>query len=109
MTGSIPDEQIDVLLLSPTDRNYILSLSAQFPTSIVSMTHKLVGGSLTATLWIDSIEVGGIEAVSVTTSEVTEGATGANDIAVGQELSITIAGATGSAESLSLSIKTERV
>jgi hypothetical protein len=73
------------------------------------MTHKVVGGSLTATLLIDSVEIGGIEAISVTTSEATEGATGANDIAVGQELSLTVAGATGTAESLSLSIKTERV
>jgi hypothetical protein len=111
LTGSIPDEQIDILLLrggTALNREYTLSLSAKFPTTVVNMTHRLDAGTLEASLEIDGVSIGGLDNLAVTASEAEDGATGANDITVGSELTLSVTGATAAADTLAISIKTER-
>ena len=100
---------MDRLKVSPTDRDYTISLSAKFPTTVVDMNHRLDSGTTVATLKIDGVVIGGLEDIAVSSTEGTEGATGANDIAIGQELVLSLTGETGPADILAISIKTARV
>lgn len=108
LTGSIPDEQIDILILAPDNGLYTISLDAKFPTTVVEMTHRLETGTIEASLEIEGISIGGLDDLPVTTSKVTDGATGANEIVVGDELVLSLTGDSGAVR-LSVSIKTERV
>jgi hypothetical protein len=105
----IGEEQIDLLITSPDIKTYPVRLKAKFPLTIVDMTHRLDAGAVTVDLEIEGVPVGGIEDISVTVAEGTEVATSANDLSLGEELSLSVTGATAGTDNLAISIKMARV
>ncbi|KKL06056.1 hypothetical protein LCGC14_2599860, partial [marine sediment metagenome] len=104
----IVDEQIDVLLLSPTNRTYPLSVKAKYAKSVINLTHQLTSGTVTGTLQIDGVPVEGLDNLGMSDSEVTSTATSANTIDLGQELKFVLSGSVA-ADTLAITLETERV
>jgi hypothetical protein len=112
-SGAPLDEQIDVVIYTElyapdAQRNFPIRLNAKYPVTVVNMTHRLDSGTTSATLEIDGVAIGGLEDIAISSAEGTEGATGANSLFAGNELSVQLTGES-SPETLALSIKTVRI
>lgn len=99
-------ETISGMIESGSNKSYILDQSAAYTYDIEEITIQSSTGTATATLEIDGTPVSGIS-VSVSTSEVTDTATGANSVAVGGKVDLVLASDTGT-ENVGFTIKTTR-
>lgn len=90
--------QIPFSIRYPEAATYTLVLKSRVPLTIQSITTKTDAGTLTANVKINSTSVTSLSAISVTSSEATTTATGANSLAAGDDLVITLTSVSGVAE-----------
>lgn len=72
------------------NKTYVLDLKAPYAYTVNSLAAKTVSGTCTAKLTIDGVDVTGITALAVSSSEDFDDASGANSVAIGNTLAMVI-------------------
>jgi len=75
---------------TPGNKTYVIELKAPFAFDIVDLTTQFSSGSITAKVTIDDVDVTGLTAISVTTSELTSTATAANSVSAGNTVKLVL-------------------
>lgn len=83
-------EQISGHIETATNKSYVLDQSAAYAYTINSLIIDAVSGTCTVKLTIDGVDVTGISAVSVSSTEATGTASGANSVPVGGTVALVI-------------------
>jgi len=71
------------------DGAYVIVQKASFPFTVTNCVTKLASGTVTANVKIDSTSITGLNAISMTSSEADTAGTAANQVAVGNTVSVT--------------------
>lgn len=100
-------EDINGHIVTPVNKTFTLVLDAKYARTIDALTVKTASGTCTVNLKIDGVDVTSLSAVAVTSSESTTAASGANSVAAGATVTLTIS-SVASAADLVFSIKTTR-
>ena len=101
-------EQITGHIETAANKSYVLDQAAAYAYTINTLIIDASGGTCTAKLTIDGVDVTGISAVSVSTTEATGTASAANSVAVGNTVALVIS-ANSAALNVSFTMKTARV
>lgn len=86
--GAAADNSILVLIEAPTAKSYTICQSATTAGTIQNLIAKLASGTCTLAVKINGVDVTGLAAVAVTSSESTTAATAANTVAVGDTITV---------------------
>lgn len=89
------------------DKDYVLTQAASYGFTINTLTIDASNGTGSAALKIDGVAVTNISAVSVSTVEASANASGANTVAVGQTVVLTLS-STDVLRDVSFSVKITR-
>ena len=100
-------EQISGHIETVADKTYVLDLKAPYGYTINSLAAKTVSGTCTAKLTVDGVDVTGITALAVSSTEDFDDATAANSVAVGNTLALVIS-SNSAALDLDFSVKYTR-
>lgn len=84
-------ESVQAQIETPTNKEYVLMLSAPRTMAIESLVIKTASGSCTAEIWVDGVAVGGMSELSVTTSTLVVQASSGNVVSAGSKVSIIVA------------------
>jgi hypothetical protein len=87
------------------DQTYTIDQSAAFAYDIVDMFYKLESGTITMDLEIDTVDVTGIAAKSLTTTEGSATATAANSAAIGARLSVALTSGASTPKDLGYTVR----
>lgn len=82
---------------APANASYTLDESAAFPYQINTIIAKLDSGTVSAALQINGTPVTGISAVSLSSTQATGTASGANTVSVGQRVTLVLSSASSPA------------
>ena len=80
---------VSFVLDTAADGAYVIVQKASFPFKILNAVTKTASGTITANIKIDSTSVTGLDALAITNSEADTAATAANQVAVGDTVSVT--------------------
>lgn len=89
------------------DKTYVLDLKAPYAYTVNSLAAKTASGTCTAKLTIDGVDVTGITALAVSSSEDFDDASAANSVSVGNTLALVIS-SNSSALDLQFTVKVTR-
>ena len=88
--GSILNDQIDFFFKEPENETITIRLYANYSFTIDRLTIQTISGTITAALEIDGTPVTSISSVSVTSTETTATASGANAVEIGNTVDIVL-------------------
>jgi len=99
-TDTVPTG-VSIAITAPVNETVTLSAYAPAPFTITAlMQARLSAGSLTAAVAINGTPVTGLSVVAVTTTPSDTSATGANTVATGDVVTLTISGVSGATDFL---------
>lgn len=106
-TGAGLVEQLTGHIETAENKTYVLDQSAAYAYTINTLIIKSASGAVTAKLTIDGVDVTGISAVSVSSTEATGTASAANAVSVGNTVALVLS-SNSSALDVAFTVKSTR-